>query len=285
MYFLSLLATFKNEESSLKLWLEHYLWMGVDHFYLIDNGSTDNSRKVLAPYEKQGLVSIFYLPEKYKQRDHYVHVYGEAIKNHSVWVIIADVDEFWYVKDSTLKKHLKSFSQYHVIFSKWRLFGSDGLIQQPDDIRVAITHRHPEFHQLTKCIFQTKYIESHQIQIHSIESESNQFDGSEIFALNHYPIQSWEYFQKVKIRRGDSNSASLDNVRDEKYFKHYDEDTTFEDIDLQQMILRLPPQQKKNMTKYHFLVPIVCLSWVSLFMLWFWNFQMKKNKKRIKRKK
>lgn len=43
MYFLSLLAIFKNEETSLSLWIEHYCWMGVDHFYLIDNGSTDNS--------------------------------------------------------------------------------------------------------------------------------------------------------------------------------------------------------------------------------------------------
>lgn len=50
MNYLCVLAIFKNEEMNLDLWVRHYLWMGVGHFYLIDNGSTDNSMNVLKPY-------------------------------------------------------------------------------------------------------------------------------------------------------------------------------------------------------------------------------------------
>ena len=37
MYYLSILAQFKNETMNLKLWLDHHLWQGVQHFFLIDN--------------------------------------------------------------------------------------------------------------------------------------------------------------------------------------------------------------------------------------------------------
>lgn len=280
MHFLSVLAIFKDEGSSLKLWLEHYRWMGVDHFYLIDNGSTDNSRKVLEPYEKKGIVSVFFLPEKHKQTGHYRHVYDKAIKNQSVWVLIADLDEFWYVKGSTIKKELEAYPQYPVIFSKWRMFGSDGLLTQPDDIRVSITHRVESLNPNTKCIFQTKHIQSPQVCVHTIEEEPNQMDGSGIFRLNHYPIQSWEYFQKVKMNRGDVSSSSDDNIRDKKYFQRYDKDTTFEDMDLKQMVLQ-QQQHKRN----HFILQVIKMFCLILFVLCVvWLLRLKTNKKNKKKR-
>ena len=71
-YYLSVLATFKNEMLNLDLWIRHYIWMGVDHFYLIDNGSTDNSLHVLKPYKEKGIVTILSLHEKYKQKENYI---------------------------------------------------------------------------------------------------------------------------------------------------------------------------------------------------------------------
>ena len=49
-YYLSIVAIFKNESWILKEWIEHYLNQGVDHFFLIDNGSTDNYHTILQPY-------------------------------------------------------------------------------------------------------------------------------------------------------------------------------------------------------------------------------------------
>ena len=59
MYKLSIGALFKNESHSIKEWLEHYLYQGVEHFYLVDDDSTDNTREILKPYVEKGIVSLF----------------------------------------------------------------------------------------------------------------------------------------------------------------------------------------------------------------------------------
>ena len=180
-------------------------------------------------------------------------------------MIVADLDEFWYVKGSTIKKQLQCFEQYNVIHSQWRMFGSDGLIEQPKDIRVSITHRHPLLNPNTKYIFQTKPIRSTQITLHTIVNEPNQIDASDVFRLNHYPIQSWEYFQKVKMRRGDASSSTVDNIRNEHYFKNHDKDTDFEDLDLQQMVMEQQKTTRKTKTKN--VVSSIGLFFVILFVL------------------
>ena len=46
-YTLSCCALIKNEENFLKEWLDHYINEGVEHFYLIDNGSADNTLNII----------------------------------------------------------------------------------------------------------------------------------------------------------------------------------------------------------------------------------------------
>ena len=57
----------KNEAIAMKEWLQHYINQGVEHFYMIDNGSTDNWESEVDGFP----VTIFYDDEKHKQNDHY----------------------------------------------------------------------------------------------------------------------------------------------------------------------------------------------------------------------
>jgi hypothetical protein len=41
--------------------------------------------------------------------------------------------------------------------------------------------------------------------------------------LNHYAIQSFEWFMRVKTTRGDINNIDVDNIRNENYFKSFDD--------------------------------------------------------------
>ena len=41
-YKLVVVAIFKNEAVAMREWLQHYMRQGVEHFYMIDNGSTDD---------------------------------------------------------------------------------------------------------------------------------------------------------------------------------------------------------------------------------------------------
>jgi hypothetical protein len=40
--------------------------------------------------------------------------------------------------------------------------------------------------------------------------------------LNHYAIQSWDWFSRVKMTRGSATNSSQNNFRNKDYFKKYD---------------------------------------------------------------
>ena len=50
MHEISIISMFKNESSIIKCWIQHYIDEGIDHFYLIDNGSTDNFKTEIKDY-------------------------------------------------------------------------------------------------------------------------------------------------------------------------------------------------------------------------------------------
>ena len=59
MHYLSIGAIFKNEEMVIKEWIDHHLFHGVEHFYLINDNSTDASEVVLQPYLARGLITLY----------------------------------------------------------------------------------------------------------------------------------------------------------------------------------------------------------------------------------
>jgi glycosyltransferase involved in cell wall biosynthesis len=59
MYSLAVGAIFKNESHCLKEWLEHYILHGAEHFFLVDDGSTDQSCDILQEYVDRGIVTLY----------------------------------------------------------------------------------------------------------------------------------------------------------------------------------------------------------------------------------
>jgi hypothetical protein len=117
------------------------------------------------------------------------------------------------------------------------MFGTDGHIEHPKDIRTAIVHRRKELDSNTKYIFQSKKIKTQQIWLHHpLNYNGRTINLSYIFRLNHYPIQSEEFFQKVKLTRGDACNPQCEKIRNNKYFIQYNLNTTFLDTDLKEMV-------------------------------------------------
>lgn len=241
MYYLSVMAIFKNETLNLNTWIQHYLWQGVDHFYLIDNGSDDNPLSILNSYIEQDIVSYYHKTEKHQQVNHYKSVFDmENLKRRTHWLIICDLDEFFYGVDNKLRNKINCLEYYNVIYCNWLMFGSNNFINHPPDIRTALTKREPEFHYNTKYIFKPKCIESsNQISIHNLHYYDNNKIriANQLIRLNHYPIQSVEFFQKVKMTRGDALNNNDENFRDMNYFERYNINTTYEDTILKDLVL------------------------------------------------
>jgi hypothetical protein len=239
---LSLLAIFKNETMNLKVWVDHYLWQGVEKIYLIDNGSTDEPLKILQPYIDKKQVIYYDLPERHKQPSHYRHVVEkENLKQKTKWLILCDLDEFYYTPTENLKDILiKDYEKYDIIYSNWYMFGNDGLINHPEDIRKSIVMRSPEVDVNTKCIFKPSKLKNiKDINIHDVNNMNNKIIENEKIRLNHYPIQSLEFYQKVKMTRGDGDSIKSDNVRDMNYFNKYNENKSYKDTLLKDLIEKM----------------------------------------------
>jgi len=106
MKFLSILATFKNEESILKEWIDHHLQQGFDHLYLINNGSTDNFLDVLSPYIANKLVTLYNLPQPYNRVNNYNYVFN-IIKENTEWLAVCDVDDYWYTPTGNIREFIE----------------------------------------------------------------------------------------------------------------------------------------------------------------------------------
>ena len=113
----------------------------------------------------------------------------------------------------------------------------------------SFTYRGPIKYIFSKCIVRTKYLL--KLNIHHSETSNNRYMTSYVLQnnhintnkdfveinediiensalhLNHYAIQSLNWFMKVKATRGDISAANNENVRNIEYFKEYN----FNDID------------------------------------------------------
>jgi hypothetical protein len=261
MCYLSILTIMKNEAMNLKIWIDHYIWQGVDHFYIIDNNSDDKSIQIIEDLINNGYpITLYKLAEQHKQVEHYQYVYdNEQLQEKTKWLIVADLDEFFYCNNSKISNELKNYEDYDYITSKWRMFGSNNCIQHPKDIRASLTKRVEELHPNTKYIFQTKNIYSSSLNIHELnDGYTDKIDLSEIFRLNHYPIQSKEYFEKVKMSRGDATTCH--NVRDWNYFDAYNLNNNYEDNDLKNMV-------SNNHCNWYYYIILLILILLFIFLI------------------
>ena len=241
--YLAILAIFKNETMIIETWIKHYIWQGVDHIYLIDNDSNDNPLDILQPYIDNGYITLYQLPGKYKQMTHFKYVYEkENLRENTKWLMNIDVDEYMYCNNCDIKKELYKYDNYYVIYTQWRVFGSNNLELQPKDPRISFTLRHKNLSwHSKKYLIQTKHINLNNF--HNTPHKILNIDDDKIinlpyiFMLNHYQIMSLEYFKKIKMTRGDVDYHKRDSIRQMNYFNEINKYATFRDDDLKMLTI------------------------------------------------
>jgi hypothetical protein len=120
-YKLSVCALFKNEARYLREWIEYHRMIGVEHFYLYNNGSRDRSLDILAPYIRQEIVTVVDWPDRIyldeaedkgtwalsTQMPAYEHAAKYEALGKTEWLAFIDVDEFLLpVENGTLNEIL-----------------------------------------------------------------------------------------------------------------------------------------------------------------------------------
>ena len=242
-YYLSVGAMFKNESHGIKEWILHYLHHGVEHFYLINDNSTDNSVNIIQEYVDKGLVTLFNVDEPYfygRQRFIYNKYILPLIKE-SKWLLMVDLDEYvWSQKEINLQNVLRGFENYGQVQIHEHVFGSCGHIEQPTHIVKSFIKRqhHNPFvdrGKLKYCV--NSSYEFSSLNIHHANFTINEYDKDaskfilvfpDYLVVNHYNCQSQELWNNVKCTRGDADNYLVRTPEDFNFFDKNDMD----DVDL-----------------------------------------------------
>ena len=242
--YLVVLGIMKNEAMILQEWIDHYLWQGADKIVLIDNGSSDNSMDIAKANHRSGKVECISRPQKYNQKGHYHHAIRTLdLCNKYEWLLIADLDEFWFCKDGSLvSEALRQdiYAEVDVIYVNWTMFGSGGFAQQPTSVRESFVMRKPDLHDKKYACRLSRLTRVKNVKLHHLSGDlARGINDNNKFQLNHYAIQSRAYFEKVKMTRGDASKSAHDCVRDWAYFDAYDSNTSVEDRALARQVKEL----------------------------------------------
>lgn len=130
-YELAIASMFRNEASYLKEWIEYHRMVGVSHFWLYNDNSTDNWKEILQPYIDVGLVEVFDWPTPHGIA--YFHRQVEAFRDavqlargNTAWLALIDIDEFLLpMQNRSVPECLNShFSHASAVYVNWRNFGT-----------------------------------------------------------------------------------------------------------------------------------------------------------------
>ncbi len=133
---------FYNEAYYLKEWLEYHKLIGIEHFYLFDNGSTDHFMEILEPYIRSGEVELYHYPQRGENQQEHNHIqcniiYTRALelaRGKAKWLAIIDADEFIYpVRGKSLPKILKLYKDAGGLYVDYLFFGTAHVEQVPQD--------------------------------------------------------------------------------------------------------------------------------------------------------
>jgi hypothetical protein len=243
---IGIMAIFKNESMILKEWIDHYKWQGADVIIMLNNDSTDDWQSIVKPYE--GFVTVKDVPGKHVQLNAYNGTGIPFLKEQGVDVmVVTDLDEYYFGKDGRLLK-----DYINDVFTKpdrpsgftcgWSMFGSNGHVKQPASVREGFTkrwheHAEPENGISGKTTMMLSDLKDGRISCQHIpDLTGKRISCPEGLQMNHYPIMSREYYNKVKKTRGDVYTKNHNSARDDAYFDRYDTNKV-EDKNLANQIL------------------------------------------------
>lgn len=236
----------KDEGPYFKEWLDWHISKGVKKFYVYDNGSQDDTKKILQSYIEKGFVEYNWFPGYRKQ----LAAYDDCLKRHrfdTKWLAFIDMDEFIVpLKHSTIPAYLNDKKNWPVVEINWLTYGSSGEKKKRQEPVMKRFHCHSQPQHIlnhhVKSIVNPRRIygmigchEAARINGKAADSHGERVRISwkdrepqhDVIRINHYAVRSYEEFMEKQQRGRASGRAKT--VQDE-YFKRFDlndiEDTT-----------------------------------------------------------
>lgn len=140
--YLAACLCFKNAAKYLGEWLAFYRVLGVEHFYLYNNDSTDRFGEIVAPYVTRGVATQIDFPGRGVQQAVYQHCLKQ-FGARARWLMFCDDDEFLFPVDDrvSLPEVLEGFEPYAGVAVSWMLYGSSGYDEPPEGLAIESYRR------------------------------------------------------------------------------------------------------------------------------------------------
>lgn len=126
-YFVCAMVRVKDEGRFLPEWLAYHRDQGIEHVFIYDNGSQDDTISAIGPFVSAGFVTRIEWPSRPISpacERHFLATYAWL----SEWIAFIDVDEFIAPRGATrLPEALQSVEESTpAVAMNWRYFGSSG---------------------------------------------------------------------------------------------------------------------------------------------------------------
>jgi hypothetical protein len=219
---LAVCAIFREEAPFLDEWIRFHRGVGVDHFFLYNNFSTDDFTAAISSHVEAGYVTLTDWPVPVGQ----LAAYRDCVARfrHQVkWLAFFDIDEFLFSPTAVdIRPILSRFGQLPGLGVHAAFFGSSG--QETRSSRRVVetyTRRAPLTMRTAKTITRPRWVR--RVGVHmpkywgdtltldtSLRPVTDDANGTwDLLRINHYWSRSLEDL-RTKIARGD---ASTPNVR------------------------------------------------------------------------
>ena len=128
----------KDEATYLEEWIAYHIAHGVEHFFIYDNRSTDNTTDVLEKYINHGVVTLISFRQIGGQTDCYRHA-ARFFGPSAEWLTFTDVDEFFVLPGTERLVDFLGSQPEDVtqVQFPWRNFTFGGHIFRPDGLVIA----------------------------------------------------------------------------------------------------------------------------------------------------
>lgn len=268
-HYLTATCIIKDEAEYMPEWLEYHLLVGVEKFYIYDNGSADNIKDILKPYIDAGIVEYVYWPGLAMQMPAYKDcVYKH--QNDTFWLAVIDVDEFIVPAAGLVSDMLQKFEDYAAVVLQWLVYGDDGQTKKLPGLVIERFKAHSPFNiqtEMCKTIINPRRVEPTGIHIPSpksvflivntkreaiqLRSRASLYNGSyENMHINHYIFKSYEEFL-IKKSKGDALSTKTarfnkDEAAWAEAFREYNHNEIKNDSMMDRYVVRVKQAIKKR---------------------------------------
>lgn len=136
---IAIVAICKNESPYILEWIAFHKIIGIDHIFIYNNGSTDDTVEKIRKIFHKDFVSIIDFPGEKKQFPAYNDALLRFGKNFRYMAFI-DCDEFIMpkVKGMNIEKYLDTLTKNNAeagsICINWCMYGSSGLLHKTNDL-------------------------------------------------------------------------------------------------------------------------------------------------------